>query len=180
MTHYSPVEVVKVLQAVLKSKNSSVYIRLTGGTNNPIVYEKDYDLEIGKSIELTNGDDITIFCCGTMVHNSIEASKNLKNEKINVRVINMHTIKPIDKKAIENSLSSKLLVSIEEHNVIGGLGSAISENLSSYSKSPKLLSIGVQDEYTKGGDYKYLLSKHKLDVDSITKKILEAYKTYES
>ena len=115
-----------------------------------------------------------------MVHNSIEASKNLKNEKINVRVINMHTIKPIDKKAIENSLSSKLLVSIEEHNVIGGLGSAISENLSSYSKSPKLLSIGVQDEYTKGGDYKYLLGKHKLDVDSITKKILEAYKTYES
>ena len=169
-------EVVKVLQAVLKSKKNSVYIRLTGGTNNPMVYNKDYDLEIGKSIELINGNDITIFCSGTMVYNSIEASKKLKEEKINARVINMHTIKPVDKKAIENSLSSKLLVSIEEHNVIGGLGSSISENLSTFSNSPKLLSLGVQDEYTKGGDYKYLLSRHKLDVDSITKKILEVYK----
>ena len=105
-----------------------------------------------------------------------KAAKILESKSISCKVINMHTIKPVDKKAIENSLSSKLLVSIEEHNVIGGLGSSISENLSTFSNSPKLLSLGVQDEYTKGGDYKYLLSRHKLDVDSITKKILEVYK----
>jgi len=73
-------EVVKTLQSVLASKNNSVYIRLTGGANNPIVYNSDYKFEIGKSVKLTDGDDITIFCCGTMVHNSIEASKKL-NEK---------------------------------------------------------------------------------------------------
>ena len=69
-------EVVKALESVLSSKTNSVYIRLTGGANNPIVYKSDYKFEIGKSIKLTDGDDITIFCCGTMVHNSIEASKN--------------------------------------------------------------------------------------------------------
>ena len=106
-------EIVKALESVLSSKTNSVYIRLTGGANNPIVYKSDYKFEIGKSIKLTDGDDITMFCCGTMVHNSIEASKKLNEKNIKAKVINMHTIKPIDKKAIEESLSSKLIVSIE-------------------------------------------------------------------
>ena len=166
-------EVVKTLQSVLVSKTNSVYIRLTGGANNPIVYNSDYKFEIGKSIKLTDGDDITIFSCGTMVHNAIEASKMLKEKNIRAKVVNMHTIKPIDKRAIEESLSSKLLVSIEEHNVIGGLGSAISECLSGFANTPRLLSLGIRDEYSKGGEYKYLLARHKLDVDSITNEILK-------
>ena len=166
-------EVVKTLQSVLASKNNSVYIRLTGGANNPIVYNSDYKFEIGKSVKLTDGDDITIFCCGTMVHNSIEASKKLNEKNIKAKVINMHTIKPIDKMVIKDSLSSKLIVSIEEHNVIGGLGSAISECLSSFANTPRLLSLGIRDEYTKGGEYKYLLARHKLDIDSITNRILK-------
>ena len=169
-------EVVKVLQAVLKSKDRSIYIRLTGGSNNPIVYDTDYEFKIGKSIKIVDGDDITIFCCGTMVYQAMEASKILKKENINAKVINMHTIKPIDTDAIKESLSSKLIVSIEEHNVIGGLGSAIAESLSTNDKSPKLLSLGVKDEYSKGGDYKYLLARHKLDIHSITSKILETLK----
>ena len=166
-------EVVKTLQSVLVSKANSVYIRLTGGANNPIVYKSDYKFEIGKSIKLTDGDDITIFSCGTMVHNAIEVSKMLKEKNIKAKVVNMHTIKPIDKRAIEESLSSKLLVSIEEHNVIGGLGSAISECLSGFANTPRLLSLGIRDEYSKGGEYKYLLARHKLDVDSITNEILK-------
>ena len=169
-------EVVKVLQAVLKSKDRSIYIRLTGGSNNPIVYDTDYEFKIGKSIKIVDGDDITIFCCGTMVYQAMEASKILKKENINAKVVNMHTIKPIDTDAIKESLSSKLIVSIEEHNVIGGLGSAIAESLSTNDKSPKLLSLGVKDEYSKGGDYKYLLARHKLDIHSITSKILETLK----
>ena len=142
-------EVVKTLQSVLASKNNSVYIRLPGGANNPIVYNSDYKFEIGKSIKLTDGDDITIFSCGTMVHNAIETRKFLKEKNIKAKVVNMHTIKPIDKKAIEESLSSKLIVSIEEHNVIGGLGSAISECLSSFSNSPRLLSLGIETNIQK-------------------------------
>ena len=86
----------------------------------------------------------------------------------------MHTIKPIDQNALKGSLNSKLLVSVEEHNVIGGLGSAISEKLSEYNNSPKLLMLGVKDEYSGGGDYSHLLSRHKLDVGSITRQILES------
>ena len=111
-----------------------------------------------------------------MVYQSLQASKLLKEKKINAKVINMHTIKPIDQNALKGSLGSKLLVSVEEHNVIGGLGSAISEKLSEYNNSPKLLTLGVKDEYSGGGDYKHLLSRHKLDVGSITNQILENLK----
>ena len=104
-------ETVKALEAAVNS-DKSTYIRLTGGSNNPIVYEKDYDFEIGKSIKLNDGEDITIFCTGSMVHNSLEAAKILENKKISVKVVNMHTIKPVDKKAIKEALSSKLIVSV--------------------------------------------------------------------
>ena len=167
-------EVVKVLQSVLNEKKNSVYIRLTGGANNPIVYNSDYKFVLGKAIELTDGEDVTIFCSGTMVYQSLQVSKQLKDKKINAKVINMHTIKPIDQTALKGSLNSKLLVSVEEHNVIGGLGSAISEKLSEYNNSPKLLMLGVKDEYSGGGDYSHLLSRHKLDVGSITRQILES------
>ena len=84
----------------------------------------------------------------------------------------MHTIKPIDKEIIENSLESKLLVTVEEHNVIGGLGSAVSEFLTSKPKRPKQIFIGVKDIYDKGGEYEYLLNKHKLTAESIAKKVI--------
>ena len=129
-------ETVKALEAAVKHDGPS-YLRLTGTSNNPIVYKKDYDFKIGQSIKLREGKDITIFCSGTMVHASLEAAKILEKEKILCNVVNMHTIKPIDKKAIENSRNNNLVVSIEEHNVIGGLGSAIAEHLSKLSNSPK-------------------------------------------
>ena len=140
-------ETVKALEAAVKS-NNSIYLRLTGSSNNPIVYKKDYKFEIGKSITLNEGKDATIFCAGSMVYKSLEASKILEKENISCKVVNMHTVKPIDKKAIEQSCDSKLIVSVEEHNIIGGLGSAIAEYKSSLSKSPKQLFLGVKDTYT--------------------------------
>jgi len=84
----------------------------------------------------------------------------------------MHTIKPIDKIAIEEACNSKLIVSIEEHNVIGGLGSAIAEYKSSLNKSPKQLFIGIKDTYGKGGNHKFLQEKHRLTADKIVEDIL--------
>ena len=84
----------------------------------------------------------------------------------------MHTIKPVDKMAIEEACDSNLIVSIEEHNVIGGLGSAIAEHKSSIKKSPKQLFLGVKDTYSKGGDYKFLQDKHRLTTDKIVEDIL--------
>ena len=164
-------ETVKALEAATKYENSS-YLRLTGASNNPIVYNKNYEFKIGKSITLKHGKDITIFCAGSMVYQSLEAAKMLENKNISCKVINMHTIKPIDKIAIEESCTSKLIVSVEEHNIIGGLGSAIAEYKSGFKASPKQLFLGIKDTYSKGGDYKFLQSKHRLTAEKIAEDIL--------
>jgi len=168
-------ETVKALEAAVKH-NGPTYVRLTGTSNNPIVYTKDYDFKIGQSIKLRDGNDVSIFCTGTMVHASLEAAKILKKEKISCKVINIHTIKPIDKKAIESSCDSNLIVSIEEHNIIGGLGSAVAEHLSKLNKKPKQLFLGIDDIYGKGGEYNFLLEKHGLTPKKIVDEILLNYK----
>ena len=95
-------ETVKALEAAVKSENPT-YLRLTGSSNNPIIYNKDYEFEIGKSITLKEGKVITFFCVGAMVHQCLEAAKILESKNISSKVVNMHTIKPIDKLAIEDS-----------------------------------------------------------------------------
>jgi len=169
-------ETVKAIQSAVKSQTST-YVRLTGVSNNPIVYEKDYDFKIGKSIKLVEGKDLTIFASGTMVYNSIQAAKILKKDNIHCTVINMHTIKPLDKQAVEEACrNSKLLVSVEEHNVIGGLGSAIAEYKSSIEKSPKLVILGVNDYYSKGGEYHFLQDQYGLTPNKIVNNILSNFK----
>ena len=164
-------ETVKALQAAVKSANPS-YLRLTGSSNNPIVYDKDYEFRIGKSITLKEGKDITIFCAGAMVKQCLEAAKILDQKQIYAKVVNMHTIKPIDKKAVEESCNSKLIISVEEHNIVGGLGSAIAEHKAKLSKSPKQLFLGVKDIYSKGGSYKFLQEKHRLTSEKIVEDIV--------
>ena len=159
-------ETIKAIYAALKI-NKSTYIRLTGGSNNPIVNKEDYKFEIGKSIKLKEGKDVTIFSSGACVHSALEASKLLEKEKIYVEIINMHTIKPIDKLAVEKSLKKKLILTVEEHNIIGGLGSAVSEVLSNYTNKPKHIFLGIDDYYSKGGSYEFLKEKHGLDNKSI-------------
>ena len=153
-------------------KNPS-YLRLTGASNNPIIYTKDYEFKIGKSITLREGKDITIFCAGAMVYECLEAAKILEIKKISAKVINMHTIKPIDKIAIEDSFNSRLIVSVEEHNIIGGLGSAIAEHKGSFENSPKQLFLGIRDTYSKGGTYKFLKHKHGLTAEKIVEDIVQ-------
>ena len=165
-------ETVKAVEAAIKSENPS-YIRLTGSSNNPIVYNKDYKFKIGQSITLRDGKDITIFCAGSMVYQSLEAAKILETKNISAKIVNMHTIKPIDNIAIEEACNSKLIVSVEEHNVIGGLGSAIAEYKSSLKDSPKQLILGIKDTYSKGGNYKFLEEKHRLTPEKIVEDIVK-------
>ena len=164
-------ETIKALYASVKHKEPC-YIRLTGASNNPIVYEKDYDFKIGKSIKLRKGNDVAIFCSGASVFQSLKAAEILESRKISCSVTNMHTIKPLDQDAVKNALEAKLIVSVEEHNVIGGLGSAISEFKSSLKKSPKQIFIGVNDFYSKGGTYNFLLKKHGLTSEKIVENII--------
>ena len=164
-------ETVKALEVAIKSEDP-IYLRLTGASNNPVVYKKDYDFKIGKSITLREGKDITIFCAGAMVYNCLEAAKILESKKIDSKVVNMHTIKPIDQLAIRDAIKSKLIVTVEEHNIIGGLGSAIAEYNTTQKNSPRHLFLGIKDTYSKGGSYKFLLEKHRLTPIKIAEDIL--------
>ena len=164
-------ETVKALEKAVKSESPS-YIRLTGSSNNPIVYKNDYEFKIGKSITLREGNDVTIFCAGAMVYQCLEAAKVLETKNVSCQVINMHTIKPIDNQAIEQACkNSKLIVSVEEHNVIGGLGSAIAEYKSSLKTLTRQLFLGVKDTYSKGGDYNFLKEKHRLSINKIVEDV---------
>ena len=107
-----------------------------------------------------------------MVYYSLEAAKILDTKNVSTKVINMHTIKPIDKLAIEEACSTNLIVSVEEHNITGGLGSAIAEHKSTLKKSPKQLFLGIKDTYSKGGNYKFLREKHRLTSEKIVEDIL--------
>lgn len=168
-------EVVKATEAATNF-NGPVYLRLTGVMNNPIVYKEDYNFEIGKAITLKEGKDITIIATGTMVFNSLQAAKTLEQKGISVTVIDMHTIKPLDTDTINKRVNaSKLMVSVEEHSKIGGLGGAIAEHLSSSETHPPLLRLGVTDTFRHAGDYRYMLEQNELLPEQIARSIEQKY-----
>lgn len=173
LTIISPADGLELAKAIVASlsHSQSTYIRLTGSSNAPIIYNKDYNFKIGKSVVLKKGEDVAIFATGSMVKVAIDVSKKLEEEKISASVINIHTIKPMDTSIIKKYLNSKLFVSIEEHNIVGGLGSAISEETSKIGNGPKHIFCGVNDTYSHHGDYKHLLENYDLTADKIIKKI---------
>lgn len=170
-------ETVKATAAAL-DHNQSVYIRLTGGSPNPPVYTEDYDFEIGKAVTIREGDDISIIATGTMVHASLKAAEVLAEAGIEANVINMHTIKPIDRKAVEVACaSSRLIVTVEEHNTVGGLGSAVAEVKTELSNAPPQLTLGINDTYAKSGEYKDILEHYGLTPDQIAASVQDRLKS---
>ncbi len=168
-------ETFKTVQAAV-AYDGPVYIRLTGTMNNPIVYKDEYDFRIGKAVKLKDGSDINIFATGTMVYNSVKAAELLQSRGLSVGVINMHTIKPIDADAVDEISSySKLIVSVEEHSAVGGLGGAIAEYNSNKKNVPPHLIIGTEDKFNYAGEYKYMLEINGLLPEQIADKILSRY-----
>ncbi len=179
ITIISPADGLEVVKSLLASINhkESVYIRLTGGANSTPVYKKDYQFKIGKAVKLVDGNNVAIFSSGASVSQALKAAEMLKQKKIDTSVINFHTIKPIDRDIIlEEAKSKKLIITVEEHNVLGGLGSAVSEVLASISSSPKLIKIGVNDQYSKSGSYDYLLKYYGLTADKIIETVTKNFK----
>jgi len=127
-----------------------VYLRLCR-LDTPIIYNKNYHFEIGKAVQLGDGTDGTIFATGVTVAEALKAQEILKEKNINVRVVDIHTIKPIDSELIVKcAKETNKLISIEDHNIIGGLGSAISEVLTDeYPK--KIVRLGIKDTFGKSG-----------------------------
>ena len=167
-------EVVKAIEAVAVI-DKPVYIRLTGEMNQQQVYTDDYDFEIGKSVVLKEGKDATIFSCGTVTSNCLRAANALEEIGISCKVVNMHTVKPLDIDTIDKCADSKFFVTVEEHSINGGLGGAVSEYLSEKSGYPPLLRLGVNDYYPHAGSYVSLMKENGLDTDSIIESIKKKY-----
>lgn len=156
--------------------NGPVYLRF-GRLAIPVINDTpDYKFEIGKGIVLKEGSDVTVFATGLEVCETLEAAKMLEKDGISAEVINIHTIKPIDEELVAASVNkTKKAVTVEEHSIIGGLGSAVAEVLC--EKAPaKLLRIGVEDCFGESGPAVELIKKYGLDAESICKKIKDFMK----
>lgn len=177
ITILSPADCTETVQATLAAARHKgpVYLRLTGGQPNHPVYKTDYAFEIGKAIMLREGEDIAIVATGAMVHASLEAARILSEQAISCAVIDMHTIKPLDEIALMETLRVKLLVTVEEHSMKGGLGGAVAECLAGVRVKPPQLIIGIADEFKNGADYPYLLQQFGLTAPQIAQTILNKY-----
>ena len=146
-----------------------VYMRF-GRLAVPRVFDEDYKFEIGKAVTLREGTDVTIIATGLMVNEAIEAAKTLEAEGVSVELINMHTIKPLDKDAvIKAAKKTGCIVTAEEHNIIGGLGSAVAEAVAEEYPVP-VVRVGVNDEFGKSGPAVELLHLYRLDAENIVEK----------
>ena len=172
MTIINPADGLETWKAVEAAINyeGPVYLRF-GRFAVPYLYdESTYKFEIGKGITLTEGKDVTIVATGLMVSIALEACELLKNEGISARVVNIHTIKPLDEELIVNcAKETGALVTCEEHSIIGGLGSAVCETLSEKCPVP-VLRVGVEDKFGKSGNVPALLSEYGLTAQNIAAK----------
>ena len=145
-----------------------MYLRLSRDVY-PDLYPEDYPFELGKGAIVREGRDVTVIACGLLVHNAIAAAEALEQEKgVSVRVVDMYSIKPIDKELILRcAAETGAIVTAEEHNIYGGLGGAVSEVLAWGGAGVPTEFVGIQDTFTESGPYKQLLAKYGVDAAGV-------------
>lgn len=168
------IETKKAVHALLKYEGPS-FLRLLRN-KMPIIHDENYKFEIGKGEILKKGKDVVIFATGTMVHESLKAAEELENQNISVYVVNIHTIKPIDEKLIVKiAKETNKVITAEDHNIIGGLGSAVAEVLS--ENYPCIMKrIGLNDQFGESGKPADLYEKYSLSADKIAKTVKDFIK----
>ena len=169
LTILSPADCTETVKAVKAASawQGPVYLRLTGGMPAPVVYREDYEYEIGKGIVLKEGEEIAVIAAGSMVYRAGKAIERLEAEGISCGLIDMHTIKPLDTDLLDKLCEKyKMIVTVEEHSVIGGLGSAVSEYIADKRKIP-LRRLGLSDDYAAAAEYEYLIEKSGLSAEGI-------------
>jgi len=175
MTVLVPADGVEAEQMILEAARvyGPMYVRL-GRSAVPTIFDENYKFEIGKGTVVRQGNDATIIACGIMVYEAIKAAEELALEGINARVINMSTIKPIDKELIITAAKeTKAIVTAEEHSIIGGLGSAVCEVVS--EECPVVVKkVGVKDSFGESGTPAELLKKYGLTANDIVEAVKEA------
>lgn len=174
VTVLSPADCTATVKAVMAAATWSgpVYLRLSGPMPNPIVYKGECPFEVGKANTLREGADITIIATGSMVYQSLKAAELLDGDGVSAEVIDMHTIRPFDEEVLRRVADRKLVVTVEEHSVVGGLGGAVAERLLSLSRPPRLFILGCNGRYPLAGAYGDLIRQCGLDADNIRNRIL--------
>lgn len=168
------IETAQAVRACMKIQGP-VYIRIGRGFE-PRIYESfDYEYEIGKAVEMHPGTDITVIATGATVFHAVQAARILKSDSgLSVRVLNMHTIKPIDEEAIIRAvMETRRIVTVEDHNVIGGLGGAVAEVIAGSGKGCAFQRVGIPDTYCPHGYPEDLMNIYKIDTDGIVEKVRE-------
>lgn len=163
----------------LMAENKGPMYARVGRDDAPLIYKKDdlNDIKIGKGITIKDGSDITLIACGTMVEPAIEAHYTLSKQGINTRVIDMHTIKPLDEKlVIKCAKETNVIITAEEHSIIGGLGAAVAEILAENNISTKFLRMGLKDVFCESGNPVDLLEKYELNEKHMVKNIKKMLK----
>ena len=139
----------------------------------PVIYDENQKFEIGKGIQIGEGTDVSIIATGVTVSEAIKAQEILKGNNVNVRVIDIHTVKPIDKELIVKcAKETKRIITVEDHNIIGGLGSAVCDVLS--EKYPtKVERMGIIDSFGRSGKAEELMTYYRIDSNAIVNKVLK-------
>ena len=169
-------ELGKVLNDYAFNNRGPSYIRLTGIPGSKNVYDKNYRYKFGKNITITKGSDILILSHGSILGQVKLSVKSLKESNISAELVNIVSLKPIDKNIIGSLKKFKKIITIEEHTSVGGLGSIIAEKISENRIKSELLSITLPDKFGPTGTYDYLLKIHGLNSESITKRIIKMLK----
>jgi len=169
----APCDSIQTKKATIAAANypGPVYLRFTK-QKTPVFTTENTQFEVGKAQVLQAGKDVTIVACGPLVYDALMAAKDLEKEKISVEVINNHTIKPLDTATILKSVQkTHCLVTIEDHQIMGGMGSAVIESLAQTYAAPVTEMIGINDSFGESGKSKELMRKYHLDKNSIIKAV---------
>lgn len=170
-------ETIKVMEYAADCENP-MYIRLSGGLNCPIVYKEDYEFLPGRMVQLRSGNEAAIIATGLMVNEAMEAAEILMQQNISCSVYNMHTIKPFDEEELKQIFRNyKMVVTVEEHNILGGMGSVVAEYKTQFSNMPKQIMIGFPDSFAEAGTQRYIWEQKGLTADLIAKRIEEEWKS---
>lgn len=168
MTIIMPADAIATRKIVrgLAEHQGPAYLRLTK-IPMPIIYDEETDIQIGRAVQLRDGDDVTIIAIGDMVIRALEAADLLDNNGIRARVLDMHTLKPVDKGAvIKAAEQTGAIVTVEDHNILNGLGSAVAEVVVENRPVP-MERIGLRDTFAESGEYEELLEKYDLNTRHI-------------
>jgi transketolase len=164
-----PVEINRAVHAIT-DHIGPVYMKL-GGPKMPVLFDEDYVFELGKGVTMKKGNDVALVGTGTVLSKAYEAAEILERQGISVRLINIHTIKPLDKElVIQAARETGAIVTVEEHYIAGGLGSAIAETLAEVCPV-RMKMIGVDDQFASNGPYEELLALYGLQPDQIAETV---------